>query len=63
MTTKADLCINIKYGIDLEGKLEAVCQKHYCSCEDKFLWDNELDKGYQKEKSQGRAYTGKFFTK
>ncbi len=60
MITNEYECSNRKVFVNTNDELKSKCCKEYCLCEDKYIWDNEKDKKYQKAKKEGKAVNGIF---
>ncbi len=53
-------CHNIRSTLNIKGELTTACHKHYCYCQDKYLFDDDLNKRYHKAKKQNKARFGIF---
>ncbi len=58
-----DNCMHYKLYIDKKDELRRDCVKHYCLCDDKFVWDEELNEKYQTAKKENKAKSGIFSRK
>ena len=56
-------CTNNKLFINAKDELVIKCHKHYCLCNDEFIWDSELNKKYQIAKKEDEANNGIFSKK
>lgn len=63
MINENNNCNEFRYSINSKGKLEGKCNKEYCRCQDKFVWDINKDIRYQKAKIEGKAHSGIFLNK
>jgi hypothetical protein len=58
-----DNCMHYKLYIDAKDELSKDCHKDYCLCEDKYVWDVELNEKYQTAKKENKAKDGIFSRK